>query len=110
MSAVDTHIGQVIHNIPERFAQNTVIVFCADHGEYASSHGLQGKGGTVYEECFNVPLIVCDLVENRFTKDPVAERQQLACSVDLLRMLVTLGHGGKEDWLRMNSTYDDMWG
>jgi arylsulfatase A-like enzyme len=25
-------------------AANTVIVFSSDHGEYAASHGLRGKG------------------------------------------------------------------
>ena len=109
MSAVDVYIGQVIHNIPTQFADNTVIVFSADHGEYASSHGLQGKGGSVYEECFNVPLIVYD--KNQvFAKDPAAERAQLASSVDLLRMLVTLGHGGNENWLNSNPDYKAMWG
>ncbi|HEU4387446.1 MAG TPA: sulfatase-like hydrolase/transferase, partial [Blastocatellia bacterium] len=109
MSAVDVHIGQVIHNIPEELADNTVIVFSADHGELASSHGLQGKGASVYEECFKVPLVVHDL-GGRFAKEPDKERDQLACSVDLLRMLVTLGHGGSTEWLRTNPDYNAMYG
>ncbi len=110
MSAVDVHIGQVIHNIPEELADNTVTVFSADHGEYASSHGLQGKGASVYEECFNVPLIVYDPQGDRFAKEPHRERHQLTSSVDLLRMLVTLGHHGSADWLKTNSDYDAMYG
>lgn len=110
MSAVDVHIGQVIHNIPEEFADNTVVVFSADHGEYASSHGLQGKGASVYEECFNVPLIVYDPQGGRFAKEPDRERHQLSSSVDLLRMLVTLGHRGSTDWLKTDSDYTAMYG
>jgi uncharacterized sulfatase len=109
MSAVDVHIGSVIHNIPKDLADNTVIVFSADHGEYASSHGLQGKGASVYRECFNVPLIVCDLSPTeRYTKYPNTKREQLVSSVDLLRMLVTLGYGGSQSWL--TGDYAAMWG
>ena len=67
MSAVDVHIGEVLHNIPANLVDNTIIVFVSDHGDYASSHGLQGKGGAVYNECYNVPLIVCDPT-GRFVK------------------------------------------
>ena len=109
MSAVDVQIGQVVNNIPEELRQKTIIVFCADHGEYASSHGLQGKGASVYEECFNVPLIVYDPT-GRFTADTVTPRQQLVSSVDLLRMLVTLGYEGSTTWLTSNSKYNDLWG
>jgi uncharacterized sulfatase len=110
MSAVDVHIGQVIHNIPEELAANTIIVFSADHGEYASSHGLQGKGASVYEECFNVPLIVYDPQSDRYAKEPERERHQLASSVDLLRLLVTLGHRGNTEWLHSNADYNAMYG
>jgi uncharacterized sulfatase len=109
MSAVDVRVGQVINNIPKQLADNTVIVFSADHGEYASSHGLQGKGASVYRECFNVPLIVCDLSPSpRYTLEPDIQRTQLVSSVDLLRMLVTLGNGGNESWL--TGAYAEMWG
>lgn len=111
MSAVDVHIGEVLHNIPENLVNNTVIVFSADHGEYASSHGLQGKGGTVYNECFNVPLIVYDPrpTPTKITNQIGDVRDQLVSSVDLLRMLVTIGQNGSEAWLQ-NPLYNQMWG
>ena len=37
-------------------AANTVVIFTSDHGEYAGSHGLRGKGAGVYEEAIRVPL------------------------------------------------------
>lgn len=39
-------------------ADNTVIVFTADHGDLVGSHGLRQKGNLVYDENFHVPLIV----------------------------------------------------
>lgn len=40
-------------------ADNTVIVFTADHGDLVGSHGLRQKGNLVYDENFHVPFIVC---------------------------------------------------
>lgn len=39
---------------------NTVVVFTSDHGEYAGSHGLRGKGAAVYDESIRVPLYIRD--------------------------------------------------
>ena len=35
-------------------------MFTSDHGEYGGSHGLRGKGGGVYEEGIQMPLLVKD--------------------------------------------------
>jgi arylsulfatase len=39
-------------------ADNTVIIFTADHGDLVASHGLRQKGNLVYDENFHVPLII----------------------------------------------------
>jgi arylsulfatase len=39
-------------------ADRTVVVFTADHGEMAGSHGLRQKGNLVYDENFHVPLVI----------------------------------------------------
>ena len=109
MTDVDGHIGTVINNIPEALRDNLVVVLTSDHGDYASSHGLQGKGGTVYEECYNVPLIVRDS-SGRFTGDIEITREQLFSSVDLLPMLVSLGHQGSTDWLHTNPDLNKLYG
>ena len=36
----------------------TVVIFTADHGEMAGSHGLRGKGAFAYEEALHVPFHV----------------------------------------------------
>jgi len=108
MTDVDTQIGQLVENIPAELAANTVIVFTSDHGEYASSHGMQGKGFTVYEEGIRLPLVVAD-PSGRFTSHEQAPREQLASSVDLLPLLVSLGDGGA-DWMSRNPAYEQMYG
>ena len=60
---------------------------------------LSNKIGSAYEEAIHLPLIVTDLT-HRFTRRVHKPRTQLASSVDLLPMLVTLGNGGSISWRR----------
>src|SRR5262249_54610350 len=39
-------------------ADNTIVIFTANHGEMANSHGLRQKANFVYDENFHVPLII----------------------------------------------------
>jgi arylsulfatase A-like enzyme len=97
---VDEQIGKVVAAVPRKLLADTVFVFASDHGEYAGAHGLlSGKLGTAYEEAINVPLIVTD-PSGRFTRGVDTPRKQLASSVDLAPMLVTLGNRGSDDWMK----------
>ncbi|MGN6168982.1 MAG: sulfatase-like hydrolase/transferase, partial [Solirubrobacteraceae bacterium] len=97
---VDQAVGDVVAAIPKSVLANTVIVFAADHGEYAGAHGfLSGKLGTAYEEAIHIPLVVTD-PSHRFVRRVEKPRRQLASSVDLMPMLVTLGNRGSIAWRR----------
>ncbi|MEK0084362.1 sulfatase-like hydrolase/transferase [Benzoatithermus flavus] len=99
MSIVDQRIGEVVAALPRAVARETIVVFTSDHGEYAGAHGfLAGKVGALYDEAFHVPLIVVD-PQGRLTGDIDIMRQGLTSSVDMLPLLVSLGHGGSRDWL-----------
>ena len=104
---VDNSIGNFMRSLSEDVRQNTIFVFTSDHGEYASSHGLQGKGGTVYEEGIRVPLIVRDSRSNGYAKNPEQMRNQLTSSVDLLPMIVSMGCNGT-GW--MTGDYQQLYG
>jgi uncharacterized sulfatase len=93
MSDVDEQIAQVVENIPVALKENMVVVFLSDHGEYAGSHGLQGKGFSVYEETMHVPLAFTDFTSDRRYTSGNENRLQFASSVDILPLFVTLGHG-----------------
>lgn len=96
---VDAQIGKVLGALRPAIAQNTVIVFLSDHGDYVGAHGLvTNKAATGYEEAFHVPLIVVDPT-GRFAGDIDTPRTQLTSSVDFLNLLVSLGHNGSQDWL-----------
>jgi hypothetical protein len=97
---VDERIGEVLAALPKAVADNTVIVFTSDHGEYAGAHGfVSGKVGSLYDEAYHVPLIVVDPT-GRFTGDIDEPREGLTSSVDMLTMLVSLGFNGSRDWIR----------
>jgi arylsulfatase len=56
---VDRHIGVVLDALEASgAADDTVIIFTADHGEMAGSHGLRQKANLVYDENFHVPLLI----------------------------------------------------
>jgi len=56
---VDDGVGRVLDAL-ERcgLTESTIVVFCADHGDFAGEHGLTRKGGAFYDALVRVPLIV----------------------------------------------------
>lgn len=95
---VDRHIGSVLAALESQpaVAANTVVVFTSDHGEYAGSHGLRGKGASAYEEGIRVPLIVRD-PRRELTAAPQLVRNQLCSSVDFAPLLLTIATGS-DSW------------
>ncbi|MUL83702.1 MULTISPECIES: sulfatase-like hydrolase/transferase [unclassified Mycolicibacterium] len=106
---VDTQIGRVLDTLAARpdIDNNTVVVFTSDHGEYAGSHGLRGKGAAVYEESIRVPLYIRDPF-GHLTPSAGETRTQLTSSADLAPLLLTIAHGGA-GW-RSDSRYSYLAG
>lgn len=97
ISDVDVQIAQVIQNIPPSLRDNTVVVLTSDHGEYSSSHGMQGKGMTVYQESMHVPFCFTDFT-GRYATEP-GTRTQPGSHVDLLPFFGRLAYGD-DSWSR----------
>jgi arylsulfatase A-like enzyme len=91
---VDRHVGHLMQTLASRrqVMENTIVVFTSDHGEYAASHGLRGKGAGMYEEAIAVPLIVSDRT-GTLGATPNTVRHQLTSSVDFAPLLLTLASG-----------------
>ncbi len=102
---VDVQIGRVLDTLASRpdVERDTVVVFTSDHGEYAGSHGLRGKGAAIYEESFRVPLYIHDPA-GHLTPKPGERRRQLTSSVDIAPLLLTIAAGGN-GW-RSDSRYN----
>ncbi|HVI98767.1 MAG TPA: sulfatase-like hydrolase/transferase [Sphingomonas sp.] len=61
-SVVDTHIEAVLKTLEETGqADNTVVIFLTDHGEYGGAHGMMmEKWHTAYAEALHVPVVIRD--------------------------------------------------
>ena len=67
---IDDAIGRVLHEMENRYGNDSLIIFTADHGEMLGNHGLWGKNNCFYEEVWNIPLFV------RFPGQIKGERRQ----------------------------------
>lgn len=106
---VDVQVGRILDTLASRadIDANTIIVFTADHGDYAGSHGLRMKGLGLYEECIRVPLYLRDPTRI-LTPDPGMTRKQLTSSVDIAPLLLTIATGDNQ-W-RSQSRYQHLAG
>ncbi|PTM39725.1 alkaline phosphatase family protein [Bosea sp. 124] len=60
IAEVDAQIGRICQTLRQRGDwENTLVVFCSDHGEMAGDHWLLGKGG-FFEASYHIPLIIRD--------------------------------------------------
>jgi arylsulfatase A-like enzyme len=56
---VDDAVGQILDSVENLgLKENTIVVFCSDHGDFMSEHQMQGKGGVFYDCLTRVPLIL----------------------------------------------------
>ena len=59
IQTVDNHVMSILDELEDQgMADNTIIIYTADHGELGGAHGINGKGATAYREQNNVPFIV----------------------------------------------------
>lgn len=101
---VDAQVGLVLDALQSSPQQNnTIVIFLADHGEYAGSHGLHDKGDAVYDEAIRVPL---------FVKFPGQKgsitMNQMCSSVDFFGLICDLGTGGGGLWQQGPKSYPDL--
>jgi arylsulfatase A-like enzyme len=55
---IDDMVGKVVAAARERYGENLLIIFTADHGEMLGNHGVWGKHNCAYREVWSLPLFV----------------------------------------------------
>lgn len=56
---IDDAVEQILAALEQLGLQeNTIVVFCSDHGDFMGEHGMQCKGGVFYDCLTRVPLIL----------------------------------------------------
>jgi arylsulfatase A-like enzyme len=59
LELIDQMVGEVVATLKRLdLYDNTTIVFTADHGDMAGSHGYLSKGAYMYDEIYRIPLIL----------------------------------------------------
>jgi len=78
-SALDDNVGRMMTELERlKVADNTIVIFTADHGDMVGSHGLEYKG-VWFEESAGVPLLI--RWPGRLAAGSVQD--WLCCNVDL---------------------------
>ena len=56
---LDAGVGQILGTLNDNgFADNTIVIFTSDHGEYLGSHGLLHKGPASYRQLTEVSMLI----------------------------------------------------
>jgi arylsulfatase A-like enzyme len=98
--SVDAQVNQILNALANTSgANNTIVVFSSDHGDYGGSHGLHRKGGAAYDEALRVPLYVS------IPGMAPGSRSQLCSSVDFFGLVSDLATGGSGQW---SGAYPDL--
>jgi len=98
---VDRRIVQLLWSLEASGQlENTIIVYTSDHGERAGAHGMRQKGGTIYREETNVPMIIVH------PDMPGGHRsRRLMSAVDIAPTLLSLA-GNSANWTKEH--YPDL--
>ncbi|MGB0732201.1 MAG: sulfatase-like hydrolase/transferase [Pontibacterium sp.] len=92
LSEVDKHLYKVLTTLEESGqAENTIVMFCPDHGEYAGAHGaLMEKWHTGYDEVIHVPYIVRFPKALRPKLNELKQIDALTSHIDILPTILEL--------------------
>jgi arylsulfatase len=59
VSLVDDQVARLLEHLQRRRRlADTIVIYTADHGDYAGEHGMWGKSCTLYDCLVRVPLII----------------------------------------------------
>lgn len=82
------HIDQLVNRLIDTLTQtnqldDTIIVFCSDHGDFAGEHQMAAKGGVFYDCLVRIPMIIV-------APDQFPQGQVVTSPVSLMDVIPTL--------------------
>jgi len=109
---VDRQIGAVLAELDRQgLAENTLVVYCSDHGEMAGEHGCWWKSN-FYEGSAGVPLVarLPDEIEAGTTADAVINLHDLAPTfADAAGTAFETPVAGRSLWPTLRGEHPDDW-
>ena len=93
--ALCTHIDHQIRTIigtlrEEKILDNTIILFCSDHGEMLGEHGLYAKR-VMYENSCNIPMIISGTPNDKRLKKGYKDKRLVGLQ-DIMPTLLDLAN------------------
>ncbi|MFV0505748.1 MAG: sulfatase [Bacteroidales bacterium] len=59
ITGVDREFGRILNELDKlNLSEHTIVVFSSDHGETMCSHGVADAKNTIYNEAFEIPLLI----------------------------------------------------
>lgn len=81
---VDDAVGRIVSTIEKAgIRDNTILVFCSDHGDFAGEHNMTIKGGCFYDCLTRVPLLMS-------WPDRIPVNLRVECPVSLVDVIPTI--------------------
>jgi len=75
ISLIDHNVGRILAHLDETgLAENTIVIFTSDHGDWMGDHGLMLKGPMLYDGLVRVGLVVRGpgVAANQVVDEPVS--------------------------------------
>ena len=86
MAMIDDAVGEILDALAQTGqADNTVLVFTSDHGDFMGDHGLVLKGGPHFQSLIRVPMIINDP-----RKQQIGQVSQLASTIDFAPTILNM--------------------
>ncbi|WP_255948028.1 sulfatase family protein [Streptomyces odontomachi] len=98
---IDDQVRRLVDHLKEQgLWENTLLVFLADHGDYAADYGLQRKGAGIPEVLAHIPMVVhgCGVTTQDNTEDFVSIADILPTVCDAVGRPIPLGVQGRSLW------------
>jgi arylsulfatase A-like enzyme len=99
---LDDQLRRFVAHLQERSLwENTILIFTADHGDYAGDYGLQRKGVGAPECLIRIPMVICgpDVQAQPYNgEDHVSLVDIMPTLCDALGMEIPYGVQGRSFW------------
>ncbi|MGC6536943.1 MAG: sulfatase-like hydrolase/transferase [Candidatus Puniceispirillaceae bacterium] len=97
IALIDHQVGRLMEVLDEQgLADNTIVIYSSDHGDWLGDHGLVLKGPMHYEGLLRVPLIMRgpDIAANAICDEPVSTLDLAATFIDYANTTPSLSQHG----------------
>ena len=98
ISLIDHNVGRILSALDEKgLAENTIVLFTSDHGDWLGDHGMMLKGPMFYEGLLRVAMILRGpgIPAGQISQEPVSNTDIAASALDWAGVSPQQAHHGQ---------------